>query len=202
MRATSCRGFLADPYGGPDGPGGSWAALSADEGVSLLAARQRGVVSTGQLRECGPSSQAIYRRVQKRRLIRLHRNVYAVGQLALSSGWADQAAVLAVSGLPMTSVARTLVDLADVLLLPSLQRAICAKHGLPEPKGEPVRRRARGEFPLARRRPDRGSRRRRRSQDQPGLPPGSPARSRARGSRLPGGAGDRARFGGPSRAGR
>jgi very-short-patch-repair endonuclease len=137
------------------------------------------VVTTVQLRECGLMSQAIYRRVQKRRLIRLYANVYAVGQLALSSGWRDQAAVLAcgpgallshrsaghmwevrrtssmrievtaprarrgpdaiivhrsrlihpedravVSGIPVTSVARTLVDLADVVSLPSLERAI------------------------------------------------------------------------------
>lgn len=153
--------------------------MSADERMSLLAARQHGVVSTTQLRECGLTSQAIYRRLQKRRLIRLHPSVYAVGQLALRAGWREQAAVFAcgpgalgshrmaaavwgfrrtssarlevtaprgrrgpagiivhrsrlihredravVSGIPVTSVARTLVDLADVLTLPALQRAI------------------------------------------------------------------------------
>lgn len=172
-------GFLADAYGEPDGPGRQSGPRSADERVSLLAARQHGVVSTTQLRECGLTSQAIYRRLQKRRLIRLYPNVYAVGQLALSSGWREQAAVLAcgpdalgshrmgaavwgfrrtssarlevtaprgrrgpagiivhrsrlihpedravVSGIPVTSVARTLVDLADVLALPSLRNAI------------------------------------------------------------------------------
>ena len=171
-------GFLADAYGEPDDPGRQSKPRSADERVSLLAARQHGVVSTTQLRECGLTTQAIYRR-PKRRLIRLYPNVYAVGQLALSSGWREQAAVLAcgphalgshrmgaavwgfrrtssatlevtaprgrrgpagiivhrsrlihpedravVSGIPVTSVARTLVDLADVLQLPSLRRAI------------------------------------------------------------------------------
>ena len=168
-------GFLATAYGEPDGPG----ALSPDERVSLLASHQHGVVSTTQLHECGLTSQAIYRRAQKRRLIRLHPGVYAVGQLALHPRWSDHAAVLAcgpgallshrsaadlhgirrtssprvevtaprgrrgprgisvhrsrlvhpedrttVDGIAVTSVARTLVDLADVLSMPDLQRAI------------------------------------------------------------------------------
>ena len=147
--------------------------------MSLLASQQHGVVSARQLRDLGLSSQAIYRRLQKRHLIRLHPGVYAVGHLALSPRWRDFAAVLAcgpdallshrsaadlwgvrrtasprievtaprgrrgpagidvhrsrvlhaedrtaVNAIPVTSVARTLVDLADVLSLPALERAI------------------------------------------------------------------------------
>jgi predicted transcriptional regulator of viral defense system len=147
--------------------------------MSLLACQQHGVVSAGQLRGLGLSSQAIYRRLQKQHLIRLHPGVYAVGHLALSPRWRDFAAVLAcgpdallshrsaadlwglrrtssprievtaprgrrgpagiavhrsrvvhsedrtaVNAIPVTSVARTLVDLADVLSLAALKRAI------------------------------------------------------------------------------
>lgn len=131
------------------------------------------------MRGLGLSSQAIYRRLQKRRLIRLHPGVYAVGHLALSPRWRDFAAVLAcgpqallshrsaadlwgirrtssprievttprgrkgparvtvhrsrvihfedrtaVDAIAVTSVARTLVDLADVVSPPALERAI------------------------------------------------------------------------------
>ena len=145
----------------------------------MLASQQHGVVSREQLRALGLSSQAVYRRLQKRCLIRLHPGVYAVGHLALSSRWRDFAAVLAcgpdallshrsaadlwgirrtssprievtaprgrkgpagitvhrsrvvhfddrtaVDAIAVTSVARTLADLADVLSLPALERAI------------------------------------------------------------------------------
>jgi Transcriptional regulator, AbiEi antitoxin/Protein of unknown function (DUF559) len=147
--------------------------------MSLLASQQHGVVSREQLRALGLSSQAVYRRLRKRCLIRLHPGVYAVGHLALSSRWRDFAAVLAcgpdallshrsaadlwgirrtssprievtaprgrkgpagitvhrsrvvhlddrtaVDAIAVTSVARTLVDLADVLSLRALERAI------------------------------------------------------------------------------
>jgi hypothetical protein len=147
--------------------------------MSLLASKQHGVVSREQLRALGLSSQAVYRRLQKRCLIRLHPGVYAVGHMALSSRWRDFAAVLAcgpdallshrsaadlwgirrtssprievtaprgrkgpagitvhrsrvvhfddrtaVDAIAVTSVARTVVDLADVLSLPALERAI------------------------------------------------------------------------------
>jgi putative AbiEi antitoxin of type IV toxin-antitoxin system/uncharacterized protein DUF559 len=147
--------------------------------VSLLASQQHGVVSARQLRALGLSSQAVYRRLQKRRLIRVHPCVYAVGHLGLSPRWRDFAAVLAcgpdallshrsaadlwgirrtrsarievtaprgrkgpagitvhrsrvihpedrtaVDAITVTSVARTLVDLADVVSLPALERAI------------------------------------------------------------------------------
>ena len=174
-------GPVANGYGEPEGPGAvaAVAAPSPDERISLLASRQHGVISTVQLRESGLTDQAIHRRVAKRRLIRLHLGVYAVGQLALHPRWRDHAAVLAcgpeallshrsaadlwgirrtsstrievtaprgrkgragialhrsrvihredraaVDAIPVTSVARTLIDLADVLSLPALQRAI------------------------------------------------------------------------------
>jgi predicted transcriptional regulator of viral defense system len=174
-------GPFADAYGEPGSPGtlAAAGAPSPDERVSLLASRQHGVISTIQLRECGLTDQAIHRRVAKRRRIRLHLGVYAVGQLALHPRWRDHAAVLAygaeallshrsaadlwgmrrtssprievtaprgrrgragitlhrsrlihaedgaaVDAIPVTSVARTLIDLADVLSLSALQRAI------------------------------------------------------------------------------
>jgi hypothetical protein len=174
-------GFLADAYGEPDGPGAPARPdkLTPDERISLRASTQHGVISTAQLRDCGLNSQAIYRRVKKRRLIRVHPGVYAVGQLALHPRWRDHAAVLAcgpeallshrsaadlwgirrtssarvevtvprgrrgprgitvhrsrlthpedrtaVDAIAVTSPARTLVDLADVLSQPALERAI------------------------------------------------------------------------------
>jgi hypothetical protein len=168
-------GFLANAYGEADGP----EVLSPDERISLRASAQHGVISTTQLRECGLTSQAIYRRLQKRRLIRIHPGVYAVGQLALHPRWRDHAAVLAcgpeallshrsaadlwgirrtssprvevtaprgrrgprgitvhrsrlippedrtvVDAIAVTSLARTLVDLADVLPQADLERAV------------------------------------------------------------------------------
>jgi very-short-patch-repair endonuclease len=135
-----------------------------------LASRQHGVVSRGQLVELGFGRQAILRRLQSRRLVRLHAGVYAVGHWALTLASRDLAAVLAcgpgallshraagarhgllragsgaidviaqrgckpkpgiavhrprlihpddrdeLDGIPTTSVARTIVDLADVL---------------------------------------------------------------------------------------
>jgi very-short-patch-repair endonuclease len=138
--------------------------------LAALASRQHGVVSRPQLIELGFGRQAILRRLQSRRLVRLHPGVYAVGHWALTPASHDLAAVFAcgpqallshraagarlgllrrgggpidvtaprgckpkpgisvhntrlihpddrreVDGIPITSVARTIVDLADVL---------------------------------------------------------------------------------------
>jgi predicted transcriptional regulator of viral defense system len=50
-----------------------------DRELWQLAARQHGVVTTRQLRAMGMSKSAISRRVGDRRLLRVHRGVYAVG---------------------------------------------------------------------------------------------------------------------------
>ncbi|MEA2401436.1 MAG: hypothetical protein QOK00_1839 [Thermoleophilaceae bacterium] len=159
-------------YGHPGSP------HSPDEALAELAGRQHGVVSGTQLRELGFTKYAVRRRVESRRLQRLHTGVYAVGHLALTVDSRRMAAVLAcgpgallshraagsaqglltsspqfdvtaprgrkpragivihrsrlihpedrslVRGIPVTSVARTLVDLADVLSAERLARAV------------------------------------------------------------------------------
>jgi hypothetical protein len=50
-----------------------------DNCVASRAARQWGVLSTAELRDCGLTRNAIARRVKNGRLHRLHRGVYAVG---------------------------------------------------------------------------------------------------------------------------
>jgi very-short-patch-repair endonuclease len=152
-----------------------------DEAVAALAARQHGVVSVAQLRAAGLGRGAIAHRVRRRRLLRLHRGVYAVGHARLTARGRLWAAVLACGGeeaavvshrsaaavwelapapwsgvdvitlgqsrsvagvrvhrsgaleqtdvvhgddgLPVTSVARTLLDLAALLPLTRLERA-------------------------------------------------------------------------------
>jgi very-short-patch-repair endonuclease len=159
-------------YDDPEGPHSAEAALAA------LAGRQHGVVSTAQLRRLGFTKQAVGRYVERRRLLRLHRGVYAVGHTGLTADSRRLAAVMAcgpgallshraagalqrllpsspqfdvtvprgrkskagivihrsrlihdedraaVRGIPVTSVARTLVDLADVLSEEQLAKAV------------------------------------------------------------------------------
>jgi hypothetical protein len=54
-----------------------------DNRVARLAARQWGVVSAADLRACGLTKQAVWRRVQAGRLHPLYRGVYAVGHTNL-----------------------------------------------------------------------------------------------------------------------
>jgi very-short-patch-repair endonuclease/predicted transcriptional regulator of viral defense system len=152
---------------------------SPDEALADLAGRQHGVVSVAQLRELGFSKYAVRRRLERKRLLRLHTGVYAVGHMGLTVDSRRMAAVLAcgrgallsyraagalqallpsspqfdvtvpggagrsrpgvvvhrsrciddedrdtVRCIPVTSVARTLVDLADVLDEKRLAKAI------------------------------------------------------------------------------
>jgi very-short-patch-repair endonuclease len=146
--------------------------------VGALAGRQHGVVSQAQLAAAGLTRQAIMRRVQAGRLVRLHHRVYAVGHTALTRHSHLAAAVYAcgpkalashraaaglwgvlrgaqpievtaprsrgprdgvvvhrsrsmtdedravIDGIPVTSVARTLVDLADLLTEKRLADAV------------------------------------------------------------------------------
>jgi very-short-patch-repair endonuclease len=70
-------------------------ATRLDMAVAELAERQFGVVARRQLAALGMSSATLANRVADRRLIRLHRAVYAVGHRALSANGHRMAAVLA-----------------------------------------------------------------------------------------------------------
>jgi very-short-patch-repair endonuclease/predicted transcriptional regulator of viral defense system len=152
----------------------------ADEVIAEIAARQHGVIGLSQLVGAGLSSKQVSYRVQRRRLHRIYRGVYAVGHTVLSREAHWMAAVLAcgdgaalshrdaaalyalrpsaatridvtidsrngrsrrrrirlhrsplpaeevtvVDGIPVTTVARTLLDLAAVVQMDALKRAI------------------------------------------------------------------------------
>jgi len=66
-----------------------------DVAVAEVAARQHGVISVRQLRDCGVGEGGVGRRVRGGRLHRVHRGVYAVGHAALSGEGEWMAAVLA-----------------------------------------------------------------------------------------------------------
>lgn len=70
-------------------------AAKPDVQVAAVAARQHGVVSTQQLRDCGLGDDGILRRVRLGRLHRVHRGVYAAGHVALSREGRLLAAVFA-----------------------------------------------------------------------------------------------------------
>jgi len=165
-----------NPKSAPPAP-----AAAPDPQIAALAARQHGVVTRQQLTELGLGPTGVRARLRTRRLIALHRGVYAVGHARLrrEGRWyaavlacgpgavlshADAAAmwqirassspsihvtvpsrngrkrrpgirihrprrlapeeVTAIDGIPVTTVARTLLDLADVLKGQGLKRAI------------------------------------------------------------------------------
>jgi predicted transcriptional regulator of viral defense system len=152
----------------------------ADQRLARIAERQHGLVSHRQLAAVGLSTKAVTRRVEKGRLQRIHRGVYAVGHAQRTSETRWMAAVMACGsgavlshldaaalweiydgegalvhvtrtaktgqrlagvrvhrarrlepgdvtvkhGIPVTTVARTLVDLTDVLGRDRILRAI------------------------------------------------------------------------------
>jgi len=152
----------------------------SDAAIATLAARQHGVVAARQLRPLGVSKDELAWRVRRRRLIRLHRGVYAVGHDCLTRDGRWLAAVLACgpgaalshrdgaaayevrpchrtridvtagrgckpragidvhttrclhpddvtvteTGIPVTTLARTLIDLAEVVPAHHLRRAL------------------------------------------------------------------------------
>jgi len=65
-----------------------------DRRVAELAARQWGVISSGQLRALGVEAREVGHRVSVGRLHRLHRGVYAVGHERLGREGRYLAAVL------------------------------------------------------------------------------------------------------------
>jgi very-short-patch-repair endonuclease len=68
--------------------------MRPDEVVIRLAARQHGVVTAGQLERAGVTRSAIRRRVESKRLTRLHRGIYLVASLP-AQFTPEMAAVLA-----------------------------------------------------------------------------------------------------------
>lgn len=69
--------------------------LRPDAAVARLAARQRGVVTRGQLATAGLSRNQVAHRLATGRLHRLHRGVFAVGHTALAPYGREVAALLA-----------------------------------------------------------------------------------------------------------
>src|SRR5215211_1328058 len=67
-----------------------------DERIAAIADRFHGIVDVAQLRDAGASRTQIGRRIQSRRLIPLHRGVYAVGHRRLTKSGLWLAAVRAV----------------------------------------------------------------------------------------------------------
>lgn len=70
--------------------------VHVDRRVADLAGRQDGVVSHAQLRALGLTRGALAHRIKHRRLIPIHRGVYAVGHEALSPNATARAALFAV----------------------------------------------------------------------------------------------------------
>jgi very-short-patch-repair endonuclease len=68
---------------------------SDDRRLAELAVAQHGVVSRAQLLDLGHTRTGIQRRLDKRRLLRIHRGVYAVGHKRLTARGRWMAAVLA-----------------------------------------------------------------------------------------------------------
>lgn len=69
--------------------------MEPDELLGRIAARQRGRVTTAQLRGCGLDKRAVARRVRAGRLIPEHRGVFAVAHRAPIPFAAEQSALLA-----------------------------------------------------------------------------------------------------------
>jgi len=73
-------------------------SAAGDAIISMIASRQHGVVSAGQLHGAGLSKDAIYGRTRAGRLHRVHQGVYAVGHPGLPQEGRWMAAVLACCG--------------------------------------------------------------------------------------------------------
>jgi very-short-patch-repair endonuclease len=152
---------------------------ATDAAVAALAERQHGVVAMSQLRALGFGRGGIEHRLRERRLLRIHRGVYAVGHARLTQRGRWMGAVLAcgpdallshrsaaalwdltgggtraevtsprkagrgptgvarhgsmtlraeetttVDGIPVTGIARTILDLADVASRSRVERAL------------------------------------------------------------------------------
>jgi hypothetical protein len=100
---------------------GAFLHTPVDEALAALAFRQHGVIARAQLVELGLGRGAIRSRLQRKRLIRLHRGVYAVGHRRLTADGHVWAAVLACGG-PDVAVLSHRSAAASWELLPSPSR--------------------------------------------------------------------------------
>lgn len=85
------------------GPTDLLRAPHPDVGTTKLANSQWGVVTRQQLTAIGMTATMVRDRIRRGLLTRLHRGVYVVGH------------VTGIDGIPVTTVARTVVDIATVL---------------------------------------------------------------------------------------
>lgn len=110
-------------------------AATRDLEIAEIAAKQHGVISSQQLRSSGLSRDTISRRNGAGRLHRVHRGVYAVGNAPRRARAAhgrppSRSRTLTARettrrmGIPVTTPARTLADLRQVVSQRELRRAI------------------------------------------------------------------------------
>jgi very-short-patch-repair endonuclease len=81
-----------------------------DQAIAEIAARQRGVITTRQLRLAGLAPSGVSRRVRAGRLHRVHQGVYAVGHREISQEGRWMAAVLACGGGPQAGNVTTVLS--------------------------------------------------------------------------------------------
>ena len=132
-----------------------WSLLAPDARIALVAERQRGVISSAQLLQCGLTPKQIRHRLQTGALHRLHRAVYVVGHRVLAPLARETAALMACApgavlshrsaailfGLPV------LTDAVDVSVAPTrrprhagiqVHRTVLEPHEVTRREGLPV----------------------------------------------------------------
>jgi hypothetical protein len=72
-----------------------WSLLAPDARIALVAERQRGLITSAQLRRCGLTVKGIRHRLETGRLHRIHRAVYVVGHRVLVPLARETAALMA-----------------------------------------------------------------------------------------------------------
>lgn len=109
-----------------------------DSVVAKIAARQHGVVATGQLLGAGIGKDGIRRRLKAGRLHRVHRGVYSVGHPALSREGRWLAAVLACGRVDISGDADRVMSIPDYWGAALSHRSAAELWGLLRPGDGPV----------------------------------------------------------------
>jgi len=116
--------------------GSACGAAPGDASVAAVAQRQHGVVSTAQLHACGLDRNAIAYRVRRRRLLRIHHGVYAVGHTRLTSQGRHWAALLACGGPVEAALShRTAAALWELLPSPAGRVEVTTRRHRTSPSG-------------------------------------------------------------------